>query len=72
MMMFDAMTTWSAIGEYRNTESTVYRMDFRPVGYLTSVQNLRQLVVRNAGHMVPKDQPEVALKMFTEFLAGTL
>jgi carboxypeptidase D len=39
-------------------------------GYVTQHKNLQKLVILNSGHMVPMDQPEAALIMMREFLAG--
>ena len=70
--MFNAMTDWSAIDEFHNTESTIYNVNGETAGYLTSVQNLRLLVLRNAGHMVPRSVPEVADDFFNKFIQGNL
>jgi len=42
------------------------------VGYLTSAESLRVLVVRNAGHMVPLSQPPYAQQMMEEFTSGAM
>lgn len=42
------------------------------MGYLTTVNNFQLYVLRNAGHMAPRDQPEYALHMFENFIYGTL
>ena len=42
------------------------------VGYLTKADNLHLLLVRNAGHMVPLDQPHVAQQMIEEFTSGAM
>ena len=70
--MFKAMTTWSGIDEYYRTERSVYRVGRETAGYLKSVQNLRMFVMRNAGHMVPRSQPEYAQAMFEDFISGNL
>ena len=42
------------------------------VGYLTKADNLHLLLVRNAGHQVPLDQPHVAQQMIEEFTRGSM
>eukprot|EP00095_Tigriopus_kingsejongensis_P005173 maker-scaffold237_size242172-snap-gene-1.30 protein:Tk05173 transcript:maker-scaffold237_size242172-snap-gene-1.30-mRNA-1 annotation:"venom serine carboxypeptidase" len=70
--MFRAMETWSGIEEYHTTDAQTYKVNGKVVGYLTSVQNLRLFVMRNAGHMVPRSQPEFAFAMFNDFVSGTM
>ena len=70
--MFAAMEEWSGIDEYYQTERTVYRVGGVVAGYLKSVQNLRLMLMRNAGHMVPRSQPEYAYDMFNKFVQGEL
>ena len=71
--MFEQMDTWGDIDEYYNTDRTVVRGgDGNTAGYLKSVGNLRMYVMRNAGHMVPRSQPEYAYEMFNNFIDGTL
>jgi carboxypeptidase C (cathepsin A) len=40
------------------------------VGYTRQEGNLAQVLVANAGHLVPMDQPKVALAMLDRFLTG--
>jgi len=40
----------------------------RPVGYMKEHENLLFLKILNAGHMVPMDQPFVALQMMSTFM----
>ena len=41
-------------------------------GELKKVGNFKFLRVYDAGHMVPMDQPEVALFMLQSFMLGTI
>jgi vitellogenic carboxypeptidase-like protein len=41
-------------------------------GWARSVSTLTQVVIRNAGHMVPRDQPEAALFMIEQWIQGVL
>ena len=44
--------------------------DSPPAAYVHEYQNLTFLKVPNAGHMVPQDQPEIALRMMQNLLRG--
>ena len=74
----NSMENWSGKDEYLAANATQFLVDQNGdgnptvAGYLTSVQNLRLLSVRNAGHMVPRSKPLVGLEIFKQFLAGTL
>jgi len=70
--MFKAMTTWSGRKEYLTAESKVHRVGIETAGYVKSVGNLRQFVMRNAGHMVPWSQPKYAQDVYERFLDGRL
>ncbi|KAH6919842.1 hypothetical protein HPB50_029170 [Hyalomma asiaticum] len=39
-------------------------------GYARKVGNFKQVLVRNAGHILPYDQPDVALDLITRFIEG--
>lgn len=39
-----------------------------PVGYVHQCGNFTEALVRNAGHMVPYDQPENALDLISRFI----
>lgn len=70
--MFAQMTTWSGLDEYKVTEKQPVKKNGDTVGYLKSVQNLRLFTMRNAGHMVPRNQPEYSLDMLNDFLDGSM
>ena len=71
--MIAAMENWSGKDKYEQTDRDVfYGPDGEVAGYLKSVDNLRLFVMRNAGHMVPRSQPDDALFMFEEFVNGRL
>eukprot|EP01090_Pellita_catalonica_P014546 TRINITY_DN3741_c0_g1_i1.p1 TRINITY_DN3741_c0_g1~~TRINITY_DN3741_c0_g1_i1.p1 ORF type:complete len:455 (-),score=75.13 TRINITY_DN3741_c0_g1_i1:33-1397(-) len=62
---------WKHQEEYLRAEKAVWKItpnDKRVAGYVRSVRNFRQVVVREAGHMVPLDQPERAYDMITRFI----
>ena len=43
-------------------------LEGKPAGLVKNFENFTFLRVFDAGHMVPTDQPEVALDMINEFL----
>lgn len=42
----------------------------QPAGYVRTYRNLQSVVVKDAGHMVPMDQPAIALEMIKKFVDG--
>eukprot|EP01102_Stenamoeba_stenopodia_P015073 TRINITY_DN5097_c0_g1_i4.p1 TRINITY_DN5097_c0_g1~~TRINITY_DN5097_c0_g1_i4.p1 ORF type:complete len:475 (-),score=126.43 TRINITY_DN5097_c0_g1_i4:44-1405(-) len=61
--------TWSGSSDYLNASKTVWRLESGYVaGYVRSVNNFRQVVVRDAGHLLPLDQPAAALDMITRYI----
>jgi carboxypeptidase C (cathepsin A) len=44
----------------------------KAAGQLKKVGNFKFLRVYDAGHMVPMDQPEVALSMLQSFMMGSI
>ncbi|ETV98323.1 hypothetical protein H310_09023 [Aphanomyces invadans] len=59
---------WSGQAQYRNATHKPTLFQGKQVGYSRSYANMAFLRVFNAGHMVPMDQPEVALAMVDSFL----
>lgn len=61
---------WDGIEGYLKTHRDIWRRaaDGRIAGYWRSYRNLHQVVVANAGHMVPMNQPLSAADMLTRFL----
>ena len=75
---------WSGQEDYLNADKTVWKINSVPVGYVKQVGKfqqvilvhkissfinfLGQVVIRNAGHILPYDQPEVALAMINNFI----
>lgn len=54
---------WNKTEEFNRQNYTKWQVDGQAVGEYISVDNLTFLRVYDAGHMVPMDQPKVALKM---------
>ena len=63
---------FSAAGDYRNATRVPWYVDGELAGYMKSAGNFTQVLVRNAGHMVPMDQPKWAFDLITRFTSGNL
>jgi len=66
---------WSKAKDWMLAERFVWRANGKvgngqPAGYMKQFENLSFLKVLNSGHMVPMDQPSVALEMMTVLLSG--
>jgi len=59
---------WNHTDEYRNASRNIWKVDGEIAGYAVNCRNMTQLVVRNAGHMVPHDQPKWAYDMIHRFI----
>ncbi|XP_043283795.1 venom serine carboxypeptidase [Venturia canescens] len=62
--------TWSGAEQYRKTPRKQWHVEGALAGYSKTVENLTEVLVRNAGHMVPSDQPQWALDLITRFTYG--
>lgn len=58
---------FSAASEYKTAERHKWYVDNQLAGYVKQAGNLTEALVRNAGHMVPGDQPFWALDLITRF-----
>ena len=56
--------------EYKNSSRVIWKVGNEIAGYATTYANMTQLVVRNAGHLVPHDQPKWAYDMIHRFVFG--
>ncbi|XP_076679453.1 venom serine carboxypeptidase [Andrena cerasifolii] len=61
---------WSGAEKYKTAERKLWLVGSELAGYTKSVDNLTEVLVRNAGHMVPMDQPLWALDLITRFTHG--
>lgn len=59
---------FSGAAEYNNSVRHVWRVEGEVAGYTRQGGNLIDVMIRNAGHMVPMDQPKKALAMITSFI----
>lgn len=58
---------FSAADEYKTAERHQWWVDGDIAGYVKEAGNLTEVLVRNAGHMVPRDQPKWAFDLITRF-----
>ncbi|KAJ2940208.1 hypothetical protein O0L34_g11775 [Tuta absoluta] len=59
---------FSSAEEYHVAKRKIWRVGHDVAGYVKKAGNLTDILVRNAGHMVPSDQPKWALEMITRFI----
>ncbi|KPJ20357.1 Venom serine carboxypeptidase [Papilio machaon] len=57
--------------EYKHGSRLIWFVDEEIAGYVKKAGNLVEVLVRNAGHMVPHDKPKWALNMIMRFIQGT-
>ncbi|CAG9790103.1 unnamed protein product [Diatraea saccharalis] len=62
---------FTASKEYKTAERHQWYVNGTLAGYVKQAGNLIEVMVRNAGHMVPMDQPEWSLDMITRFTHNT-
>lgn len=53
--------------EYKEAERYIFYVDGEIAGYFKLVNNLLEVLIRDAGHMVPRDQPKWAYVMINTF-----
>lgn len=63
---------FEAAGQYRNAARVPWYVGERLAGYMKSGGNFTEVLVRNAGHMVPADQPVWAFDLITRFTSDNL
>ncbi|XP_028171382.1 venom serine carboxypeptidase-like isoform X2 [Ostrinia furnacalis] len=61
---------FSSAEEYKKATRNVWKVGDDIAGYWKKAGNLTEVLVRNAGHMVPHDQPKWALNLITRFIQG--
>lgn len=61
---------WPGAADYKKAVRKQWRVAGMLAGYTKTVDNLTEVLVRNAGHMVPSDQPQWALDLITRFTHG--
>jgi len=64
---------WNGADTFAKASKIIWKLnpaDVDPVGYAQQSGNFTYVVVRNAGHLLPQDQPAPALDMITRFIDG--
>lgn len=59
---------WKGAEDYKNAERDFWFVEGNLAGYSKTVGNFTEVLVRNAGHLVPTDQPKVAFDLFNRFI----
>ncbi|KAK7080870.1 hypothetical protein SK128_028085 [Halocaridina rubra] len=60
---------WTRAQEFKDAPRYIWRVDNEVSGYVREVPGFVQVMIRNAGHMVPYDQPKWAFDMISRFTA---
>ncbi|KAK7080869.1 hypothetical protein SK128_028084 [Halocaridina rubra] len=60
---------WSQAQKYKESPRHIWKVDNEVAGYVREVPGFVQVMIRNAGHMVPHDQPKWAFDMISRFTA---
>lgn len=58
---------WHGSAQWPDAERKIWRVGSDVAGYITNIDNLSYILVRNSGHMVPADQPKWAFDMINRF-----
>lgn len=61
---------WPGADKYKKAVRKIWYVSGEVAGYTKTVDNLTEALVRNAGHMVPADQPKWAFDLITRFTHG--
>ncbi|XP_025089879.1 probable serine carboxypeptidase CPVL [Pomacea canaliculata] len=61
-------TPWSGQADYNNSQRYPWGYNGRLAGFYTQVRNFTRVIIRNAGHDAPADQPEWTLDMMQRFI----
>ncbi len=63
---------WPGHMGYKYAERALWRRGEEVLGYRKSHMKLTNVIVRNAGHMLPHDRPDVASEMIELWIDSTL
>ncbi|CAH0713424.1 unnamed protein product, partial [Brenthis ino] len=63
---------FSSANEYKKASRKIWKVQNDLAGYVKKAGNLTEVMVRNAGHMVPHDQPKWAYDLITKFISNKL
>ena len=59
---------WKGRKAYHEAERKIWRVNGEVAGYAREVNNFKQIMVRNSGHILPFDQPEWGYDMIQRFI----
>ncbi|XP_065200825.1 venom serine carboxypeptidase-like [Planococcus citri] len=62
--------SWSGAWEYYTAERKPFHLNQYLVGYYKTAKKFTDMMIRNAGHMVPTDKPRWALDLLQKFSKG--
>ncbi|KAL6956340.1 hypothetical protein U1Q18_049759 [Sarracenia purpurea var. burkii] len=63
---------WSGAEEYSEAKRNIWYVNDHLAGYYKSVGNLKEALIRDAGHMVPARHPLFLLDLLNKFVAGEI
>lgn len=63
---------WDYDREFSRLDGQLWYVNGVPAGWIRNVSTLTQVMVRNAGHMVPRDQPRATQQMFGTWISDAL
>ncbi|KAF6252931.1 Alpha/Beta hydrolase protein [Scenedesmus sp. NREL 46B-D3] len=64
--------SWEYSRDFSREPGQLWHVDGLPAGWQRNTSTLTQVVVRNAGHMVPRDQPKAALQLLQDWMQAQL
>ncbi|KAF7288073.1 hypothetical protein GWI33_000127 [Rhynchophorus ferrugineus] len=59
---------FSSVAEYKTADRYVWEVNDRVAGYVKTAGNLTEVLVRDASHMVPVEQPDAAYDLLYKFV----
>ena len=65
---FIANLNWKGRNAYHEIDRKIWKVGGEVAGYAREVDNFRQVMVRNSGHILPYDQPEWGYDMIQRFI----
>ena len=65
-----ATLNWKGAKEYARASRGIWRVDGEVAGYAKEVGHFKEVMVRNAGHILPYDQPKWAFDLIQRFIEG--
>lgn len=67
--MMKQISSSNFIKYFRDTLSTVWKVEDKTAGYVKSAGKLELRTINNAGHLVPMDQGKAAREMMKSFVS---